>query len=359
MSYPNKSGGGTPGPAGDNGKPIQLQKASGWVQWNYAGDSDWNNLIPLSEISGSDGRPVEMGVSGGYIRWRLEGDPSWNDLIATSELKGDPNRLSIGKVVTLNPGDQATAEITGDAPSQTLSLGLPPGEPGSDGSDGVGVSSSSVTYQASTSGTTTPNGTWTTTIPAVTKGQYLWSKTMITYTDTTTTTVYSVSYSAVDGTNGSNGNGITSSVVTYQVSSSGTITPTGSWLTTVPGVTKGQYLWTRTILTFTNASSSTAYSVSYQGTDATTIKYEQKQGVVVTAGTAVSITFTNTYSAPPMVIPIPNWNADQLITGGAVSVSTTGCTFLAKQSRGTLLLTTGPLENAAIGQVFKIAVIGS
>ena len=49
----------------------------------------------------------------------------------------------------------------------------------------------------------------------------------------------------------------------------------------------------------------------------------------------------------------------QLITGGVVNVTATGCTILVKQSRGTLLLTDGPFENAAAGQVVKISVIGS
>lgn len=49
---------------------------------------------------------------------------------------GAVNTLSIlpGGVTTLNPGDNATATISGDAPNQTLSLGIPRGNPGADGS---------------------------------------------------------------------------------------------------------------------------------------------------------------------------------------------------------------------------------
>lgn len=275
MTYPNKSGGGTPGPAGENGKPIRLQKSSGWVQWNYAGDSIWNNLIPLSEISGSDGRPVEMEVSGGYIKWRLEGDALWQNLVATSELKPDPNSLSIGTISTLNPGDQATADITGDSPSQILSLGIPSGAPGTNGSNGVGVSGSVVTYQGAASGTTAPTGTWQSTVPVVAKGQYLWSRTITNYTDSTSSTSYAVSYIALDGspggngTNGTNGVGISGSVISYQTSASGTTTPSGTWLSSLPSVSKGQFLWVRTVVTMTDSSTSTAYSVSYSGNDGT------------------------------------------------------------------------------------------
>lgn len=61
--------------------------------------------------------------------------------------------------------------------------------------------------------------------------------------------------------------GIASTSVTYQTSASGTVVPTGTWLTSIPIVTKGQYLWTRTTLTLTDASTVSSYSVAYQGAD--------------------------------------------------------------------------------------------
>ena len=75
----------------------------------------------------------------------------------------------------------------------------------SDGKDGVGVTSTVITYANSTSGTTAPSTGWTSSIPSPVKGQYLWTKTVWTSTDTSTTTAYSVSYNSKDGTNGTNG----------------------------------------------------------------------------------------------------------------------------------------------------------
>lgn len=57
--------------------------------------------------------------------------------------------------------------------------------------------------------------------------------------------------------------------VTYMVSDSGTIVPSGSWLDDVPNVPKGKYLWTRTVLTFNTGSPVTSYSVSRFGIDGT------------------------------------------------------------------------------------------
>jgi hypothetical protein len=61
------------------------------------------------------------------------------------------------------------------------------------GNDGKGISGSPVVeYVGSTSGITKPTSGWTTTIPSVPAGSYLWSRTVTTYTDTSTSTSYSV-----------------------------------------------------------------------------------------------------------------------------------------------------------------------
>ncbi|WAX12404.1 hypothetical protein EC55P1_00012 [Enterococcus phage EC55P1] len=132
----------------------------------------------------------------------------------------------------------------------------------SDGEEGRGISSTKVEYQASTSGTTVPTGVWLTNPPSVTGGQFLWTRTTFTYTDDTTTLSYSISRM---GTTGTNGVGISDVAVTYQAGTSGTTPPTGTWTTTIPSVTANQYLWTRTVTTYTDSSTSTAYSVGKMG----------------------------------------------------------------------------------------------
>lgn len=59
--------------------------------------------------------------------------------------------------------------------------------------NGRGVASTKVEYQASTSGTTVPTGTWSSTPPKTTADKpYLWTRTVITYTDNAQSTSYSV-----------------------------------------------------------------------------------------------------------------------------------------------------------------------
>ena len=69
------------------------------------------------------------------------------------------------------------------------------------------------------------------------------------------------------GNIGPTGNGIKSTAITYQVSSSGTAVPTGTWSGSVPSTSAGQYLWTRTITTYTNNTTTTSYSVSRNGSN--------------------------------------------------------------------------------------------
>ncbi|WP_417080467.1 hypothetical protein [Holdemanella biformis] len=71
--------------------------------------------------------------------------------------------------------------------------------------DGRGVASTTVEYQASTSGTTVPTGTWSPTIPTVAQGSYLWTKTTTNYTSGTPTVGYSVARMGVNGAKGDKG----------------------------------------------------------------------------------------------------------------------------------------------------------
>lgn len=75
-------------------------------------------------------------------------------------------------------------------------------------------------------------------------------------------------WSYVKGATGATGNGIKSTEVTYQIGSSGTTPPKGTWSTSVPNITDANpYLWTRTIFKYTNGGSSDpSYSVATRGT---------------------------------------------------------------------------------------------
>lgn len=62
---------------------------------------------------------------------------------------------------------------------------------------------------------------------------------------------------------------LVSSQVTYQTGDTGTVIPSGNWLTAIPAVPAGKYLWTRQVLQFNTGSAITSYSVARFGIDGT------------------------------------------------------------------------------------------
>lgn len=65
------------------------------------------------------------------------------------------------------------------------------------------------------------------------------------------------------GPTGASGKGIKSTAITYQLCASQTTAPTGTWLGSPPKTDIAKpYLWTRTVITYTDNATSTSYSVS-------------------------------------------------------------------------------------------------
>ena len=166
---------------------------------------------------------------------------------------------------------EATIPVVVDGITVNKKFSFSVAKAGINGQNGtsVTVKSTSVTYQVGSSGTSKPTGTWSSDVPSVANGQYLWTKTVVQYSDGKSTEAYSVSYKGTNGRNGNDGTSVTvkSTSVTYQVSSSGTTTPTGNWIDTIPSVPNGQFLWTKTVVNYSDGKSTTSYSVSYKGTN--------------------------------------------------------------------------------------------
>ena len=142
------------------------------------------------------------------------------------------------------------------------------GAKGDTGEDGRGIKSTEITYVSSTSGTSIPQSGWKTSIPSVSAGSYLWTQTIIIYTDGSKSKVYSVAKmgntgaTGPKGDKGENGLGIASSSVGYQAWSNGTSIPSGDWSPSVPKATADKpYIWSRTTITYTDGSKKYSYAV--------------------------------------------------------------------------------------------------
>jgi hypothetical protein len=85
------------------------------------------------------------------------------------------------------------------------------------------VSSNVTEYIVGEDGTTTPTGTWATTIPTVAAGKYLWTRVTVKYSDGKSTVSYSVARQATNGTNGKDGADGADALTMVIISSAGTI----------------------------------------------------------------------------------------------------------------------------------------
>lgn len=185
-------------------------------------------------------------------------------------------------IPTVNPGEYLWTRTTWFYSDGTNEQGFsvakmgeqgPKGDRGNDGlpgKNGIGIRNTSVLYGLSVSETVPPTA-WYQNPPALVKGQWFWTKTVWTYTDNTTETGYQKTYVARDGNDGNNGIagkdgvGIRSTTITYAQGTSGTVAPTTGWTSQVPNVPAGQYLWTKTVWTYTDNTNETGYSVSKIG----------------------------------------------------------------------------------------------
>ena len=214
----------------------------------------------------------------------------------------------ISPIVKINP-DTSLTIVDAQGTSATPVLKGSDGANGTDGiagKDGVGVKNTVITYAISTSGTTAPSTGWTSSVPSLVKGKYLWTKTVWTYTDNSSETGYSVTYISKDGNNGTDGiagkdgTGIRATAITYAISTSGTTAPTTGWTSSVPSLVKGQYLWTKTVWAYTDNSSETGYSVTYISKDGNngTDGLAGKDGVGIKTTTITYAGSTNGTTAP-------------------------------------------------------------
>ena len=130
------------------------------------------------------------------------------------------------------------------------------------GTEGVGVNEIKEYYYSSTSATELAGGEWSETYPGWESGKYIWTKSIITYTDNTTKETTPICVSGADGTDGTSVT-VSSTETTYQKSSSPTTIPTGTWSPTVVATdTTNKYLWTKVVVTFSDGKTATSYSVS-------------------------------------------------------------------------------------------------
>ena len=147
------------------------------------------------------------------------------------------------------------------------------------------VSFVDVEYYLSTSATSLSGGSWSTTAPTWVNGKYMWSRTVT--TDGAGNRTYSPNQNGVciagaqgatgakgdkgdTGGTGATGKGVKSIVEQYYKSTSATAMSGGSWSTTYPGWENSKYIWTRSVITYTDKTTTTTTAVCVTGTKGST-----------------------------------------------------------------------------------------
>lgn len=130
------TGGGGGGTPGKDGREIEIQNNGTAIQWRYVGDESWTDLVQLSDLKGQKGDPGDNGITphiGENGNWYLgdedTGKPSRGGKGDPGQTGATPN-IQIGNVQTLEPGQDATASMTGTAENPMLNLGIPRGKDG-------------------------------------------------------------------------------------------------------------------------------------------------------------------------------------------------------------------------------------
>lgn len=126
-----------------------------------------------------------------------------------------------------------------------------------DGADAKSIINVDVEYAISTSNTTAPTSGWQTTAPAWENGKYIWSRTATYYSDDTVTYTDSACISG--------GKGIKKITEWYYRSSSATELIGGEWTTEYPGWVNGTYIWTKSIIEYTDGTAEVSNSLNATG----------------------------------------------------------------------------------------------
>ena len=254
---------GTDGTDGDKGDPAPLAFLT---NENISFAANENGQVPLTTFTtnvvayvGTTKVTPVLGTITGLPSGMTIGTPvtTLNEIILTFSIA---NNSTLGA----NTSNSGTITIPVTSPVNTnLKLSW---SKINTGHTGVGIKSTTVTYGISDSSTTQPTE-WQSTIPTVAEGKYLWTRTIIDYTDESKpdTVTYIYAKQGEKGNTGNPGSSVTVSSIQYQEGTSATTAPTDTWSNAVVAVADGRYLWTKT--TFSDGK--IAYGVAKQGSAGT------------------------------------------------------------------------------------------
>ena len=181
----------------DNTGQIAFGDASNYLKFYKTSDGEWKLIISAKEIiMSSSGKSVETAISEAEAKSIVKSEEQFYQSTSPISLVGGSWSTSqptwtegtyIWRRTAVTYGD-GSSEYTPSSSGVCIT-----GNTGDTGADGKGILSTVITYQAGSTGTTAPTGTWLESVPETSaSAPYLWTKTVITYTDGSTSASYSV-----------------------------------------------------------------------------------------------------------------------------------------------------------------------
>lgn len=285
LKYTSKGEQGAQGPAGQNGipgkdgengltsyfhikySPVQNPTASQmtetpdvfigtYVDFTKEDSNDpskytWSRFEGLQGATGEQGIPGVNGEDGktSYLHIKYS-----NDGQTFTDNNGEASGEWIGQYTDFEKND---SNVFSDYKWSEIK--------GESGKDGKGVQSVDVLYYLSSSSTSLSGGSWSTNSPTWVDGKYIWSKTKVVYTDGSSIETNPACITGGKGSTGDNGRGVSSIVEEYYLSTSSNSLVGGSWSTTPPTWENGKYIWTRSVITYTDSASTTTDPICVTG----------------------------------------------------------------------------------------------
>nr|DAX71802.1 MAG TPA: tail protein [Caudoviricetes sp.] len=242
------------------------------------------------------------------------------------------SKIEIGETVTGKPGTKAKVTDSGpDDAHPILNFTIPQGPQGETGPQGK-------TGPQGPQGETGPQGK---TGPQGPKGE--------------------TGLQGPQGETGPQGATILSSEVTYQQSNSGTVIPTDTWLTKVPSVTPGKYLWSRTKVSYSDGQQAVTYSVGYYGVNGTTTEVATltKNGLMSATDKktfskigSIVTSYAENLSCTAKAIDTVTWGSEIQVEAGTYIVYAIG--KFPWTSSGAATTKSIAIQNATTGKIIEL-----
>lgn len=262
----------------------------------------WSKIKGADGANGTPGKPGADGKTP-YLHIAYANNDDGSSGFSVVDSVG---KLYIGQYADFTQADSAdpTKYKWTKIKGETGATG-PQGPKGATGAAGIGVQTIVEQYYQSTSNTAQTGGSWSEISPAWADGKYIWTRSVITYTDGSTNTTEPICVTGAKGATGAKGStgaagkdgtGILSVDVWYYLSTSSSTQAGGSWSTTAPAWVDGKYMWSKTVTTYTDNTTDESAPVCITGAKGATGPQGPK-GATGAAGAAgqdaVTVILTN------------------------------------------------------------------